>query len=93
MAIGFLRIDVLLSGTNSLKDKRQIIRSLEDRLRKRFNISVAEIEGADLWQRAVLGISCVAKEKRLANKVLSKVVDYIEGSGKVELIDYRVELL
>ena len=60
MAVGWVRIEIVLPEAGSLKDRRQVVRSIKDRLRRQFNVSVAELdEDRDLWQRATLGIAAV----------------------------------
>ncbi len=84
----------MLPENHSLKGKRQVVRSLTDRVRQRFNVSVAEVEDNDLWQRVTLGISCVSNDGSHANEMLSEVVGYIERDrGDLELLDYQVEIL
>jgi len=78
----------------SLKGKRRVLKSVTSRVANRFNISVAEVDDQDLWQLATLGISCVSNDKRHANEMLSKVVDYITDTRfEIEIIDYNIEIL
>ncbi len=93
MVVGILKVDLHIPGKNSLKGKRAVLRSLKDRMKGRFNVSVAEVGEGDLWQRATLGIAVVSNDRSHANRVLSKVVDLIESSGPVEVVDYQIELL
>ena len=93
MVVGILKVDLHIPGNNSLKGKRQVLRSLKDRMKGRFNVSVAEVGEEDLWQRATLGIAVVSNDRSHANRVLSKVVDLIESSGPVEVVDYGIEFL
>ncbi len=94
MTIGLCRIWFRLPDNHSLKGKRQALRSLIDRLRQRFNISVAEVGERDLWQMVSLGISCVVPSQRHAHRVISSVVDFIVRSRlDLELVDYQVEVI
>ena len=93
MLVGVCTIDLHLPGSGSLKEKRFILRSLKDRIKKKFNVSISEVGHHDLWQRSLLGVAVVSNDSRFADKVLSKVVDYIRGETRVVLIDYRVEVL
>jgi len=70
MIVGVCTIELFISDSQSLKDKRQVLHSLKDRLREKFNLSVAEVDGQDLWQKAVLGMACVANEGAHVNRVL-----------------------
>ncbi|MGE5109586.1 MAG: DUF503 domain-containing protein [Acidobacteriaceae bacterium] len=92
MPIAYLTLELRIEGAHSLKDKRQAIRSLKDRLRNSFNISVAEIDSTDLWQRATIGVVSISDSRdyleglmqnvereatKLANNVGAEVVDSI----------------
>jgi len=78
MIIGVSQITLHLPDSQSLKDKRQIIKSVVARVRNRFEVSIAEVEDQDLWQVAVLGVSCVSNSKQHAEEILSHVRRYIE---------------
>lgn len=66
--IAYLTLEIRIEGAHSLKDKRQVVRSVIDRLRTRFNVSVAEIDPSDAWQRATLGVVSISSSR-----------DYLEG--------------
>lgn len=92
MVIGILKIELLIPGANSLKEKRMVLKGLKDRLRNNFNISVSEVDMHDKWQRAILAVAGVNKDKKYLNGQLDKVIDFIEGFKCVEIIDYELEL-
>ena len=93
MFVGVLQIELLLRGNTSLKAKRQVLRSIKDRTRRKFNVSVAEVDHNDLWQRASLGICCVSNDKIHADRMLSEVVNFVERNFEIELLDYSIEVL
>ncbi len=94
MHIGICRLTLHLPGTNSLKEKRQIARSLTDRVRNRFNVAVAEVADTDLRQRLTLGFSCVSNERGHADAMLSNLLDFVEQSRlDVEVIDVQTEIV
>lgn len=93
MTIGVCTIELFLPDNRSLKDKRQVLKSLKDRVKQHYNVSIAEVEAQDLWQRTVLGIACVGNRKDYVNEVLDKVVGMIRGTPLIEIIDYRLEML
>lgn len=93
MHIGVLTLHLSIEQVESLKDKRQVIRSLTQRLRNKFNVSVAEVDELNVWRRAVVGVSVVSNDSRFANQVLSKVVNHVEDDWRVVLDDYGIELL
>ena len=94
MNVGVCKVRLRLPENLSLKGKRQVLKSITTRVKNKFNVSVAEIDDHDLWQLATLGICCVSNNKRHANEVLSKVVDFIVGARfEVEVVDYEIEIL
>lgn len=94
MIVGTCKIRLHLPGNHSLKGKRRIIKSLLDRVRSRFNVSICEIEDQDKWQLATLGVGCVSNDKRVANLLISRVVDFIANSKVgAELVGYEIEVL
>lgn len=94
MIIGSCTVTIHIPNSNSLKHKRYVLKSIIDRVKNRFNVSIAEIDSQDLWQKATLGIVCVNTDSQHANETLSNVVNLIE-SGLTEgyIIDYRIEIL
>ena len=94
MQVGVCRVVLVLPQNRSLKGKRRILQSLTARLRNRFNVSVAEVEDNDLWQRAVLGISYVSNNSRRSNEVLSQVMGFIQSTeGEYGVADYQVDIV
>lgn len=93
IVVGLCTVELFIPDSQSLKDKRQVLLSLKDRLRERFNLSVAEVDGQDLWQRAVLGLACVANEGRHVNQVLDQALNVIRSQPAVEIVQSRIELL
>lgn len=93
MIIGVLTLELHLGEANSLKDKRRIIKSLIDRIKNRFNVSVAEVGEQDLWQRSTVGISMVSCEQAHVHQVLASVVKFVEKQGTVLITNFRTELL
>ena len=94
MNVGVCKITLRLPENQSLKGKRQVVKSITARVRNKFNVSVAEVDDQDVWQLATLGVCCVSDDKRHTNEVLSKVVDFIVGSRfEIEILDYEIEIL
>ena len=92
MVVGVCRVDLHFPDGHSLKAKRQILSSLKTRIGKTFNVSVAELEGQDLWQRSVLGIACIANDGSHVNRVLDQALNMIRSNPALELLDSRIEL-
>lgn len=93
MIVGLCTIELYIPNGHSLKSKRQVLMSLKQRVRDKFNVSVAEVGEQDLWQRAQLGIACVANEGPYVNQVLDQVLNLIRSVPTIELVRYRVEML
>ncbi len=94
MVVGILRIDLYMDGNRSLKDKRQTLKSLIHRAKSRFNnISIAEVDSNDLWQKATVGISYVSNEKRHVNSVMDQVADFINSTGLVQMGNKELEII
>jgi len=93
MNIGVCRIEIRLPENQSLKGKRQVIKSIIARLQNRYNVSVAEIDNQELWQLATLGISCVSNNRRHADETLANVIRFIiQNYPDVELLNSEVEV-
>lgn len=80
MIVALLSVELHLAGARSLKDKRMVLRSIRDRLKK-FNVAVAEVDHQDLWQRAELGIVTLASSSEAVDRVLAAVTDEIERAA------------
>jgi uncharacterized protein YlxP (DUF503 family) len=94
MHIGVCTIELLLPGNTSLKGKRSVIKSITTRVSREFNVSIAEVDAQDLWQRAVLGVSCVSSSADYAHRQMERVVQWIETRRPdLELLGYEIELL
>jgi uncharacterized protein YlxP (DUF503 family) len=86
----FLRIP----HSHSLKDKRQVLRSIIARVRRDFNVSVAEVDQQDSWQQAALGLACVSPDAGYAHGLLTKAVEAISRYRiDAEILDYEIEIL
>ena len=92
MVVALLSLELHIAAARSLKDKRMVLRGVKDRLR-RFNVSVAELEHQDLWQRAGLGIVTIAGSEALAERELQGVVDEIERAEPGVVARSEVEFL
>jgi uncharacterized protein YlxP (DUF503 family) len=93
MIVGVCTVELYISESRSLKDKRQVLQSLKSRLQGKFNLSVAEVDGQDLWQKAVLGLACVANERGHVNQVLDQALNMIRSVPSVEIVRTDLELL
>lgn len=93
MVIGACTLELLIPGSESLKDKRQVIKSLLARLHNEFNVSAAEVDEQDNKRRAVLGICLVSNDSAHANSILSKAVNLVEGEPRASVVNVQIEIL
>ncbi len=93
MIVGVTTWELHLEGCRSLKDKRRILRSLRDRMRARFNVSVAETDHNDLWQRAELTVCVVSNERTHAQDVLRQVDGLVAGAAGARVMDQSTSYL
>jgi uncharacterized protein YlxP (DUF503 family) len=94
MIVGVLYLVLSLPASESLKDNRQVVKSVLARVRNQFNVAAAEVETQDHRQVATLGFSCVSNDGRHAEQMLAKVLAYIEnGRWEAEVTDYSVEII
>ena len=92
MVVGTLTLEVYLHGCSSLKSKRRIIKSVQDRVRSRYNVSIAEVDHQDLWQRTVLAFAAVGSSRKVVDSMLSKITNFVEGMGVGDLIDIQMDI-
>jgi uncharacterized protein len=93
MVVGVLRLELRLPETHSLKGKRSILRSIKARVQQKFNVSIAECEDHDLWQRTLLGVSQVGPDQPHVDRCLREVVSFIDDLHLAELGEEQVEFL
>lgn len=94
MVVGTCQLEFHLPGNHSLKGKRQVSRSIVQRIRNRFNVSVAEVAGLDRWQALSLGVACATNDRRHADEVLCKIVDFAEDQASGAVLEHhRIEIL
>ncbi len=94
MYVAGCRVTLRLAASRSLKDKRQVVRSLGARLRRQFNVAVAEVDDQDVWRSAVLGIAAVSNSSAHAEAQLARVVEEIERTRlDAELVDIERDVM
>ena len=93
MIVGICHLDVIIPENHSLKGKRQVVKKIIDRVRNRFNISIAEVGDNELWQRSQLGLSIVGNDRRFVNSYLDRVVNFIEAMNIVDIAHSELEIL
>ena len=93
MIVGAALIELHVHGSHSLKQKRGVVRSIKQRVRNRFNLSVAEVGGQDTWQRAVLGLSAAGLDAVQVRTSLERAVEFIEQLHLAEVLNSDIEVV
>jgi uncharacterized protein YlxP (DUF503 family) len=91
MLVGTLKVRLVVREARTLKDKRQVLSSIKDKLRNNFNISIAEVDAQDNRQMIVLGVAMVSNETQHLRKALSQVVEALRCHPVAELVDYELD--
>ncbi len=88
--LGVLTIELYIPASNSLKFKRRILKSLKDRIRSQFNVSVAEIDELDKWQKSGIGICAIGNDKSAIDRTLQHALSFMDGVKDLEVVDYHL---
>ncbi len=91
MRVAICRLELHIPGATSLKAKRQVIKSLIQRLRNRFNLSVSEVGSQDLWQKAELGMAVVCHNGAGADRIMESIFAFIDQESRVSIISSQLE--
>lgn len=93
MIVGACTVEIRMFGSNSLKEKRHILKSLIGRIQSRFNVSIAEVDQHDQWRNAVIGFACVSNTTKHANQMVDNVIKFMEGDDRIEILNCDIEIL
>lgn len=93
MIIGTCMVTLRISWASSLKEKRMVVKSITDKMKNKFNISVAEVEEQDNHKIAVIGFACVTNQVSHADSIIENVVNFIENNTEAEVADVFREIL
>lgn len=93
MVVGVLRLDLLLEGGQSLKEKRSRVNKVLARIRSTYPVSAAEVGSQDLWQRTLLGVCMVSGDEALIHSLLQRLEDDLARSGLAEVVASDIEIL
>ena len=93
MVIAYALFDLHLPGCRGLKEKRMIVRSLKSRIRNDFEVSVAEVDGQDLLQRAQIGVGVVGPDQEPLDALLQRILQFVESNLEGEVLDYKNEFI
>ena len=93
MVVGIMSMRLMIPGAHSLKDKRRALRSVKDRLRSQFNVSVAEVGALDYWQTADLGVCAVGSDRAYVERLLDKAALLVRAKHDVEVMRCEKEFV
>jgi uncharacterized protein YlxP (DUF503 family) len=93
MMVGVARITWRLPENHSLKEKRRVLKSIIEKSRHRFNVTVAEVADQDLHQRGTLGVAVVGSDGRVLNSLLDRIIEYMDSLHLAEMVDQEIELI
>ena len=95
MFVGVLRLTLHLPDPGSLKSKRHLLRSAIDRVKAKFNVSIAEVAENDLWQKSVVGVAAVGNDHAFVNESLDKVADFVASmhGGQIQITGRDIEIV
>jgi len=92
MFVGVGQVELFIPESGSLKSKRFVLKSIKTKIRNKFNVSVAEIENNDKWQRASLGLAVVSNDRKIVDSTLRQAINFVEKDFRVEVIDHTIEI-
>lgn len=93
MTVGILKIIYHLPYSQTLKEKRQKLTSIKQKLRKKFNISISEIDYKDLWQKSLIGISMISEAQNFIDKIFNKIIEEFKHFNNGYIANYNIEYL
>ena len=93
MIVGICSIELRLAANHDLKGKRRVLKSVKDRVRDRFNVSIAEVGDLDAWQRSIIGVACVSKDRDQVESTLAHVAAFVEDLHLASVESVRTEIL
>lgn len=89
--LGYYQIEIHIPTALSLKEKRFVIQSVKDKVKKKFNVSVAELGDTELWQRSTIGMAMVSNDYSLINNSFDKITRFLDQDDRFEVIDKQIE--
>jgi uncharacterized protein YlxP (DUF503 family) len=93
MIVGILEFEIRIHSSNSLKEKRLVLKSLKDRLKNKFNLSVAELDFQEKWQRSKIGIAVIGNQHSFVENSLHQIFQFIDNADSFEITTYNFDYL
>ncbi|HVV51958.1 MAG TPA: DUF503 domain-containing protein [Polyangia bacterium] len=91
MTVAIARVTLVLAAARSLKDKRSVVKRLKDQVRQKFNVSIAEVEAPDVWNRAVLGLTLVGPDRRFTESAIDEVLRFVRDHAPVAQDEHELQ--
>ena len=93
MIIGICTCEIYIFNANSLKSKRSVVKSIIEKSKNRFNISIAEVGENDKWHKSIIAFSTISKDQRLVEETIEKVINFFDSYSEIEIININREIL
>ena len=93
MIIGICTCEIYIFNANSLKSKRSVVKSIIEKSKNRFNISIAEVGENDKWQKSIIAFSTISNDQRLVEQTIEKVINFFDSYSEIEIINIKREIL
>ncbi|MBS6534451.1 MULTISPECIES: DUF503 domain-containing protein [Peptoniphilus] len=93
MIIGICTCEIYIFNANSLKSKRSVVKSIIEKSKNRFNISIAEVGENDKWQKSIIAFSTISNDQRLVEETIEKVINFFDSYSEIEIINIKREIL
>lgn len=92
MVVGVCSMKIFIYEANSLKSKRQVTKSIIERIKSRFNVSIAEVGDMDKWQVSEIAFCCVSNSRKHIDSTINNVIKFIENDGRVDITECNTEI-
>lgn len=93
MIIGICTCEIYIFNANSLKSKRSVVKSIIEKSKNRFNISIAEVGENDKWQKSIIAFSTISNDQRLVEETIEKVINFFDSYSEIEIMNIKREIL
>ena len=93
MRVGIFTIDIFIPGSQNLKEKRAVIKSIKAKLRNNFNVSLIESDHHDKWQKATLAIATLGTKNAIIDSCFANIIDFLDRNNQIQLIDHKMEII
>ncbi len=93
MIVGICICEIFIFNANSLKSKRSVVKSIIEKSKNRFNISIAEVGENDKWQKSIIAFSTISNDQKIVEGTIDKVINFFDSYSEIEIINIKREIL